>query len=91
MSQTDPSDVTATLLAHRDAFKGFLNSRIGSEADAEDLLQSGLVKALERAGEIKEHEKIVPWFYQVLRNAMWIMCAAAAPPADATKRGRSTS
>lgn len=58
------------MLAHRDAFKGFLKSRVGSEADAEDLLQIGLVKALERAGELKDGEKLVPWFYQVLRNAI---------------------
>ncbi len=68
MSQPDPNRVAAQLLAHRDRFKAFLAARVGNEADAEDLLQTGLVKALERAGEIKDDEKAVPWFYQVLRN-----------------------
>lgn len=64
------SDVTARLLAHRSAFKAFLTSRVGNEADAEDLLQNGLVKALSRAGELKDSEKAVAWFYQLLRNVI---------------------
>jgi len=64
------SDVTARLLAHRSAFKAFLTSRVGNEADAEDLLQNGLVKALSRAGELKDTEKTVAWFYQLLRNVI---------------------
>jgi RNA polymerase sigma-70 factor (ECF subfamily) len=64
------SDVTARLLAHRSAFKAFLTSRVGNEADAEDLLQNGLVKALSRAGELKDSEKAVAWFYQLLRNVV---------------------
>lgn len=51
-------------------FKAFLASRVGNDADAEDLLQNGLVKAMERSGEIKDGEKAVAWFYQVLRNVL---------------------
>lgn len=63
-------DITAKLLAHRPVFKAFLASRVGNEADAEDLLQNGLVKAITRAGELKDGEKAVAWFYQLLRNAI---------------------
>ena len=70
MSQADPAGVTGALLAHRHVFKAFLTSRVGNEADAEDLLQNGLVKAMERSGEIKDGEKAVAWFYQVLRNVL---------------------
>lgn len=70
MSEPKPADVTAALLAHRHVFKAFLASRVGNEADAEDLLQNGLVKALQRSGEIKDSEKAVAWFYQVLRNVV---------------------
>lgn len=62
------ADITAQLVEHRNAFKAFLTSRIGNEADAEDLLQNGLVKALSRADEIKDGEKVVAWFYQLLRH-----------------------
>lgn len=70
MTPAKPSAVTGTLLEHRQAFKAFLVSRVGNEADAEDLLQNGLVKALERGGEIKDDQKAVAWFYQVLRNVL---------------------
>ena len=70
MSPPDSAGLTGTLLAHRHVFKTFLTSRVGNEADAEDLLQNGLVKAMERSGEIKDGEKAVAWFYQVLRNVL---------------------
>lgn len=70
MSQSDTAGVPATLLAHRHRFKAFLTARVGNAADAEDLLQNGLVKAIERSSEIKDEEKAVSWFYQVLRHAV---------------------
>lgn len=70
MAQPSSRDVVAKLLAHRQAFKSFVASRVGNEADAEDLLQHGLVKALNHAGEIKDGEKAVAWFYQLLRNVI---------------------
>lgn len=63
-------DITATLLAHRHVFKSFVASRVGNDADAEDLLQNGLVKALTRSNEVKDDEKAVAWFYQLLRNVI---------------------
>jgi RNA polymerase sigma-70 factor (ECF subfamily) len=63
-------DITDRLLPHRSAFKAFLASRIGNDADAEDLLQNGLVKALTRADEVQDGEKAVAWFYQILRNVI---------------------
>lgn len=69
MPATHPN-ITSQLLAHRSAFKSFIASRVSSEADAEDLLQNGLVKALERSQELKDSEKAVAWFYQLLRNVI---------------------
>jgi RNA polymerase sigma factor (sigma-70 family) len=63
-------DVASALLAHRSAFRAFLVSRVGNEADAEDLLQNGLIKALQRADELKNGEKCIAWFYQILRNVI---------------------
>lgn len=70
MSQTDSAAVAATLLSQRQVFKAFLTARVGNEADAEDLLQNGLVKALERSGEIRDGDKAVAWFYRLLRNVV---------------------
>lgn len=70
MTRSHTPDVASALLAHRSAFKSFLISRVGNEADAEDLLQNGLIKALQHGGELKDGEKSVAWFYRILRNAI---------------------
>lgn len=62
--------IAAELNTRRNAFKAFLTARVGSEADAEDLLQNGLLKALQRAGELQDDAKLTAWFYQLLRNAV---------------------
>jgi len=54
----------------RVAFKAFLVARVGSEAEAEDILQNGLLKALQRADELHDDAKVIPWFYRLLRNAI---------------------
>lgn len=51
-------------------FRGFLISRLGSEADADDVLQNALVKALRNAENVRDEEKVTAWFYQILRNAI---------------------
>ncbi|MBA3849871.1 MAG: RNA polymerase subunit sigma-70 [Opitutus sp.] len=68
-----PSDATQlarALHAHRNAFKAFLAARVGSEAEAEDILQNGLVKALRHGADVRDGEKAVAWFYQLLRNSL---------------------
>lgn len=70
MPDSRTAAITSTLLAHRRAFKAFVAARVGNEADAEDLLQNGLVKALQRADEVKDDEKAVAWFYRILRNVI---------------------
>ena len=58
------------LNTQRNAFKAFLVARVGNEAEAEDILQNGLLKALQRAGELDDDAKLTAWFYQLLRNAV---------------------
>jgi RNA polymerase sigma factor (sigma-70 family) len=70
MAESAPTELATRLLAHRHTFKAFLASRIGNDADAEDLLQNGLVKALQRGSELKDGDKAVAWFYQILRNVV---------------------
>ena len=58
------------LLERREAFLGFLSARLGDRAEAEDLLQQGFAKALLAAPGLRDEERLVPWFYQLLRNAL---------------------
>jgi len=57
------------LVAGHREFLGFLERRVESRAVAEDILQSAFTRGLERGAGVDE-EKIVAWFYRVLRNAV---------------------
>src|SRR5258706_14539177 len=76
MQETDPvaPPVTAGVLErlvgnHRE-FLAFLERRLGSRAEAEDILQEAFVKGVERADSVRDGESIVAWFYRALRNAV---------------------
>ncbi|MFQ5814256.1 MAG: RNA polymerase sigma factor [Anaerolineae bacterium] len=61
---------TALLVQSKIRFLTFLERRLGSREDAEDLLQTAYLKAVAEAGTIRDEEKVVPWFYQLLRNLL---------------------
>jgi RNA polymerase sigma-70 factor (ECF subfamily) len=61
---------TDVLVQSKSRFLTFLEGRLGSRADAEDLLQTAYARAVAEAGTIRDEEKVVPWFYQLLRNLL---------------------
>lgn len=67
-----PADaaVAAALVDNHRRFLAFLTRRVGSRADAEDILQDAFARGLARAGEIRDGERAVAWFYRLLRNAV---------------------
>jgi RNA polymerase sigma-70 factor (ECF subfamily) len=56
------------LVAQHGKFLGFLERRLGSRADAEEVLQAAYVRALEKG--VPDDDGVVAWFYRVLRNAL---------------------
>ncbi len=69
----EPSEgdaIIASLLANHRRFLVFLESRVGSREDAEEILQNAFVRSLDKAGTIRDSESAVAWFYRVLRNAV---------------------
>jgi RNA polymerase sigma-70 factor (ECF subfamily) len=58
------------LLAHHARFVAFLERRVGSRADAEEVLQAAYVRALEKGVPDDGGDELVAWFYRVLRNAL---------------------
>jgi len=78
------------LVANHRQFLAFLERRMGSRADAEDLLQDAFVKGLSRGHQLEDPESVLPWFYRVLRNALtdWYRRRGAEDRAMAAWGGR---
>ena len=58
------------LAESRERFRAFVARRVSDPDLAEDVLQSALVKASERIDGLRDEERLVPWFYAILRNAI---------------------
>jgi RNA polymerase sigma-70 factor (ECF subfamily) len=69
-SGLDAERLEQVLLTHHARFLGFLERRLGSRADAEEVLQGALLKAVERGFPEDGGEAVVAWFCRVLRNAL---------------------
>ena len=63
-------EVVAVLVENHRRFLAFLERRVGSREVAEDILQEAFVRGLARAGQVRDQESVVAWFYRVLRNAL---------------------
>lgn len=61
---------THKLLDHRQKLLAFVRGKISDPALAEDILQDSLLKALRAAPELRDEEKLIPWFYRILNNAI---------------------
>jgi RNA polymerase sigma-70 factor (ECF subfamily) len=62
--------VIETLAAERERYLAFVRHRVRSGADAEDLLQKALVRAMERADQLNDPSRASAWFYRILRNTI---------------------
>src|SRR5215218_6273114 len=69
-SEPGTDTVVARLLANHRRFLDFLTARVGSREDAEEILQDAFVRGLQKAGEVRDDESAVAWFYRLLRNAV---------------------
>jgi RNA polymerase sigma-70 factor (ECF subfamily) len=62
--------VIQALVDNHRQFLAFLERRVGSSADAEDILQDAFVRGLGRAGQLRDEQSVIAWFYRSLRNAL---------------------
>jgi RNA polymerase sigma factor (sigma-70 family) len=69
-SEEAADSVVTRLLANHRRFLSFLTARVGSREDAEEILQDAFVRGLQKAGEIRDDENAIAWFYRLLRNAV---------------------
>jgi len=64
------AEVIDVLVENHRRFLAFLEARVGSRTEAEELLQSAYARALERGAALRAHESAVAWFFRLLRNAV---------------------
>lgn len=62
--------MTATAAAYRDALVRFVAGRVRDPAAAEDIVHDVLVRALERASQLRDETKLASWLYGMTRNAI---------------------
>jgi RNA polymerase sigma factor (sigma-70 family) len=62
--------VVSKLLSHREKLLGYVRKKLSNPELAEDVLQESLLKAVRAAPDLREEEKLLPWFYRILNNAI---------------------
>jgi RNA polymerase sigma factor (sigma-70 family) len=62
--------ITSKLLGHREQLLAYVRRKISPPELAEDVLQDSLLKALRAAPTLQDDDKLVPWFYRILHNAI---------------------
>lgn len=62
--------VAKLLLKSRARFESFLTQRLKDRETAQDLLQESLVRAITRSKDLRASDRLIPWFFQILRNAL---------------------
>ncbi len=63
-------EVLAVLLENHARFLAFLERRVGSREEAEDILQEAFVRTLDHTSTLPDSVSATAWFYRVLRNAL---------------------
>jgi RNA polymerase sigma factor (sigma-70 family) len=58
------------LAAGRERFLAFVQRRLADPEAAEELLQEATLRAVENMRALRSRERLAPWFYAILRNAI---------------------
>jgi RNA polymerase sigma factor (sigma-70 family) len=66
----DARTLVATLAGERTRFVAMAQRRVGTAADAEDVVQRAMIRAAERADSLADPARARAWFYRILRNAI---------------------
>lgn len=74
------------LLENRASFLSFLRARVGSNADAEEILQAAYLKGLKSKARPRGEESARAWFFSIIRNALTDFYRRRAARAGAEER-----
>ena len=62
--------ILAALLENRRGFLRFVERRVGSPEEAEEVLQEAFTRAVAKRSTLRDEESALAWFYRMLRNAV---------------------
>ena len=66
----DARALIGALTGERERFVRLARLRVGTPADAEDVVQRAFVRAAEQAGSLEDPARARAWFYRILRHAI---------------------
>lgn len=66
----DARALVEVLQGERARFVSMARARVGSDADAEDVVQRAMLRAAERADSLGDPARARAWFYRILRRAI---------------------
>jgi len=78
--------IPSQLLDNRAAFLAFLRARVGSDEDAEEVLQAAYLKGLKSGSRPRAEESARAWFFTIVRNALTDFYRRRAARAGAEER-----
>jgi RNA polymerase sigma-70 factor (ECF subfamily) len=64
------SDTQQLWAAFGERLRAFIRRRVGSDADADDILQEVFLRIHRHADTVERQERLVSWLFQVTRNAI---------------------
>jgi RNA polymerase sigma factor (sigma-70 family) len=64
------NSIEEQLLISREKFLSFVQARVSDPNLAEDILQDSFLKALHGAPDLRDQDRLLLWFYRILRNAI---------------------
>jgi RNA polymerase sigma-70 factor, ECF subfamily len=74
------------ILRERERLLAFIRSKVADPEVAEDVLQESLLRALRAAPELQDEERLTPWLYRIVRNAITDTYRRRATAHDARAR-----
>jgi RNA polymerase sigma-70 factor (ECF subfamily) len=83
----DAGPLALLLARERSRFLELARRRLPHGADAEDVVQSAMMRAAERAGSLEDPARLHPWFGRILRRAIADFYRAKGPETPSGSAG----
>lgn len=65
------SDLSESLVTHRDAIVRYIRGIVRNDAEAEDLAQETLIRAYDRLSTLEDTSRLLPWLYRIATNVTY--------------------